>query len=317
MSELAENEHVALNDRVRAMLAAPMAEPVRAFAARLATASGARAALFYGSNLRTGSLDGVLDFYLLRDGPPARGIWRGIWPRVSYHEWTTPAGDELRAKVATMTLGTFAAAAAGDLVDTTIWARFVQPSGLVWSADDRAGEAVIAAVAAAAVTAARFAVALGPVRGTAEDFWRALFRATYRAEFRVEKAGREDSILEVNREHFAGLLPAALDAAAIEWTRDGDVISPVLAAPERIRLRRAWARRRRLGKPYNLVRLVRASTTFEGAARYAAWTVERHTGVQVALTPWRERHPLLAAPGVLWRVWRARRQADRAAERAT
>lgn len=312
MSELAVIEQVALNDRVRAMLAAPMAEPVCAFAARLATASGARAALFYGSNLRTGSLDGVLDFYLLRDGPPERGIW----PRVSYHEWTTPAGDELRAKVASMTLGTFAAAAAGDLVDTTIWARFVQPSGLVWAADDRAGEAVIAAVAAAAVTAARFAVALGPVSGTAEDFWRALFRATYRAEFRVEKAGREDSILEVNREHFAGLLPASLDAAAIDWTRDGDVLSPVLAAPERTRLRRAWARRRRLGKPYNLVRLVRASTTFEGAARYAAWKVERHTGVQITLTPWRERHPLLAAPGVLWRVWRARRAAERA-ERLT
>ena len=48
-------------------------------------------------------------------------------------------------------------------------------------------------------------------------------------------------------------------------------------------------------------------TTFDGAARYAAWKIERHTGVPVALTPWREKHPVLAAPGVLWRVWRARR----------
>jgi hypothetical protein len=62
-----------------------------------------------------------------------------------------------------------------------------------------------------------------------------------------------------------------------------------------------------VGKAYNLVRLVRASTTFDGAARYAAWKIERHTGVAVALTPWRERHPLLAAPGVLWRVWKGRR----------
>lgn len=297
-----------LIERVRATLAAPMADPVRAFAARLAEAAGARAALFYGSNLRTGSLDGVLDFYLLMDGPPERGIW----PRVSYHEWTTPDGIPLRAKVATMSLQTFTAAAAGELVDTTIWARFVQPSGLVWTADEAASEAVVAAVAGAAITAARFAVALGPPAGTAEDFWRALFRATYRAEFRVEKAGREDSILEINRDHFAGLLPVALDAAGIGWSCDGEVLHPVLPNDERTRLRRAWARRRRLGKPYNLVRLVRASTTFEGAARYAAWKVERHTGVQVALTPWRERHPVLAAPGVLWRVWRARRAAERA-----
>ena len=307
-----------LMERIRATLAAPVADPVRAFATRLAIAAGARAALFYGSNLRTGSLDGVLDFYLLTDGPPERGLW----PRVSYHEWTTPAGIhmggvDLRAKVATMTLGTFAAAAAGELIDTTIWARFVQPSGLVWRADDRAAGAVEAAVAAAAITAARFAVALGPPAGTAEAYWRALFRATYRAEFRVEKAGREDSILEVNRDHFAGLLPVALDAAGIAWTRAGDVIHPALPDADRTRLRRAWARRRRLGKPYNLVRLIRASTTFEGAARYAAWKVERHTGVPVVLTPWRERHPLLAAPGVLWRVWRARRLAERAAERVT
>ena len=311
------NRNSALLDRVRETLAAPVTEPVRAFAARLAREigegpAGAQAALFYGSNLRTGSLDGVLDFYLLMDGLPERGIW----PRVSYHEWTTPEGGpqgtKLRAKVATMTLATFAQASAGDLVDTTIWARFVQPSALVWGKDAAAGEAVAAALASAAITAARFAVALGPPAGSAEAYWRALFRATYRAEFRVERAGRENSILEVNAEHFAGLLPVALDAAGIAWTRQGEVLHPVLPAAEATRLRRAWARRRRLGKPYNLVRLIRASTTFEGAARYAAWKVERHTGVPVALTPWRERHPLLAAPGVLWRVWRARRAAERA-----
>ena len=54
------------------------------------------------------------------------------------------------------------------------------------------------------------------------------------------------------------------------------------------------------------VRLVKAAFTFDGAARYAAWKIERHTGVPIMLTPWRERHPILAAPGVLWRVWRER-----------
>ena len=41
-------------------------------------------------------------------------------------------------------------------------------------------------------------------------------------------------------------------------------------------------------------------------ARYAAWKIERHTGVPVKLTPWRERHPILAAPLVLWQVWRSK-----------
>lgn len=296
-----------LDGRVAAALAAPVAEEVRAFAARLGENAGALAVLFYGSNLRSGSLEGVLDFYVLLPGPRESGIW----PRVSYHEWDTPAPapieGRLRAKVATMALETFRAAAAGELVDTTIWARFVQPSALAWVRDEESAAAARRAVCAAAVTAARLAAALGPVEASAEDYWRALFRATYAAEFRVEKAGREESILAANRAHFAGLLPLALAAGGAAFTQSGEILRPQLAPNERARVRRWWRRRRRLGKPYNFVRLLRASTTFDGAARYAAWKIERHTGVPVALTPWRERHPVLAAPGVLWQVWRAKR----------
>lgn len=293
-----------LAERIHTTLNAPVDPAVRAFATQLGDAGGALAVLFYGSNLRTGSLDGVLDFYVLLPG----AVETGLWPRVSYHERAHP-GLTLRAKVATMTLATFAAAASGETLDTTIWARFVQPSALAWVRDPAQAEAVMQAVAAAAITAARFAVALGPMAGTADDYWRALFRATYRAEFRVEKPGRENDILGVNQVHFAGLLPAALDAAPIAFASDGDILRPNLNPALGGALRRAWARRARLGKPYNLIRLLRASTTFDGAAKYAAWKIERHTGVPVTLTPWRERHPVLAAPGVMWRVWRARRRA--------
>lgn len=295
----------ALDERVAEALARPVPPQVRAFAERLLDDS-ALGVLFYGSNLRTGSLEGVLDFYILTQGP----VQSGIWPRVSYHEWETQ-GQVLRAKVATMTLATFAAAAAGELIDTTIWARFVQPSALVWSRDNAAALAIRAAVAQAARTAARLAVALGPAEGTPDRYWRVLFRATYAAEFRVERAGREDSILSANRAHFDGLLPLALEAEGIGFQRDADsTIRPQLAPARRRAVRRWWAKRQRLGKPYNLVRLIRASTTFEGAARYAAWKIERHTGVPVPLVPWQEKYPVIAAPGVLWRVWRKRRLAS-------
>lgn len=295
-----------LEERVAAALNRPAPAEVRAFAAQLASPD-ALGVLFYGSNLRTGSLDGVLDFYILTQGPQQEKIW----PRVSYHEWAH-AGITLRAKVATMALETFHAAAAGERLDTTIWARFVQPSALVWSRDFAARAAIAGAVAGAACTAAQLAVALGPEAGTAEDFWRVLFRATYAAEFRVEKAGREDSILAINREHFDGLLPLALQAAGIDFSVDAEnKLRPLLAPTTRARRLAWWKRRRRLGKPYNVLRLLKASTTFEGAARYAAWKIERHTGVPVTLSPWRERHPVLAAPGVLWQVWRQRKTDSR------
>ena len=297
----------ALVDRIAARLAVPVDPAVAAFARSLADQVGAQAVLFYGSNLRTGSLDGVLDFYLLTPSPQEAAIW----PTVSYHERPYDKGGDaitLRAKVATMSLATFARAARGDMTDTTIWARFVQPSALVWAEDDAAKDAVIAAITAASTTAARLAAALGPVSGRAEDYWRAVFRATYKAEFRVEKSGRENDILSVNAAHFEGLLPLALEAADIPPGYNGTTFTPQLSPTTRQAIIGWWKRRERLGKPLNLVRLIKASTTFEGAARYAAWKIERHTGMPVAITPFRERFPLLAAPHVLWDLWRHRRR---------
>lgn len=293
-----------LAQRIARQFAASVHPSVTAFAARLANEAGADAVLFYGSNLRTGELEGVLDFYILLPGPQRERIW----PRVSYHEWTHD-GVTLRAKVATMAFQTFERAAAGDSRDTTIWARFVQPSTLAWSRDAAAAARAQAAVGAAMRTAARLAVALGPASAREEDFWRALFRATYKAEFRVEKPGREDTILAANPAHYDGLIPAALAEEGIAFTRDDGVLTPQMQAAERRRLQGWWRARARRGKPLNFLRLLKASTTFDGAARYAAWKVQRHTGVAVEVTPWREKHPVLAAPGVLWKVWRARRKA--------
>jgi len=294
-----------LRERIVRDIAREVHPAVRAFGERLAQERGAIAALFYGSNLRTGELEGVLDFYQLTPGPPERGLW----PRVSYHEWFFE-GTPLRAKVATMSLARFAQAASGELLDTTIWARFVQPCALVWRSDESAAGAIVEAISSACVCAARLAVALGPETGPQEDYWTALFRETYKAEFRVEKPGREKSIIELNSGHFRRLLSDALPAAGIRFAfgdRD-NAITPLMPQAERARVLRWWRVRRRAGKPLNLLRLVRAASTFEGAARYAAWKIERHTGVAVALTPWRERHPVLAAPGVLWSVWRAQRR---------
>ncbi|APE27395.1 hypothetical protein [Aurantiacibacter gangjinensis] len=292
-----------LAERVDAALSRTVDPAVTAFAARLAGEADTLAVLFYGSNLRTGSLEGVIDFYVLTDGAAEKGLW----PRVSYREWDHD-GQRLRAKIATMTLAKFAQAARGDSLDTTIWARFVQPSALVWTRDDDARRQMRAAITDAAVTAARLAIAVGPASGAEWDYWRALFQATYRAELRVEKPGRENSILELNEAHFTGLLPCALDAAGIDYAREKDGLSPTMPDDERRAVLKWWRTRRRLGKALNIARLVRATRTFDGAGRYAAWKVQRHTGVEVEVTPWREKHPILSAPGVLFRVWRAKRR---------
>ncbi|WP_411289334.1 hypothetical protein [Phenylobacterium sp.] len=291
-------------------LAQPAPASAVAFARTLAEAfDDPVAVLFYGSALRTGDRDGVLDFYVLTRTSPRglRGIAsRGLWPDVSYRETSDDQG-QLRAKVAAMTLTQFRRAVTGRGADTTIWTRFVQPAALVWSDSPETAQAVADAVAEAAKTAARFAAALGPVQGRPVDFWTSLFRETYAAEFRVER-GREATLLVADGDRYNRLVAAAWRAGgiAVEAGDDG-ALTPQISAPERRRLVRAWRLRRALGRPLNIARLVKAAFTFDGAASYAAWKLERHTGLAIEVTPWRERHPILAAPGVLWRMWRAGR----------
>lgn len=287
--------------RIEAELATPAPDAVVALAAALADPARDAAILYYGSTLRTGDLSGILDFYRLTRRPHRRGV-RGLleaalWPEVSYHE-VEHGGVTLRAKVATLPLKVFRRAAEGRTLDTTIWARFVQPAQRVWSADAAAAGAAAEACAAAVVTAARYAAALGPGNGPADAFWTALFRRTYAAEFRVESAGRADTVMAAAAARYADLLPLAWAVGGVAFeNRAGDLQPAKAGLP-------GWTLVSLAGKPLNIARLAKAAFTFEGAARYAAWKVERHTGIRIPVTPFAERYPLLAAPGAWLRLRR-------------
>jgi hypothetical protein len=64
--------------------------------------------------------------------------------------------------------------------------------------------------------------------------------------------------------------------------------------------------RRQLGKPLNLLRLIKAAFTFDGAIDYVVWKVERHSGVRLEIQPWQRRHPLLAAPRLYYQLRKRR-----------
>ncbi|OYU00628.1 MAG: hypothetical protein CFE40_01655 [Burkholderiales bacterium PBB1] len=284
---------------------------VSELAAQLAgRADGAAAAvLFYGSNLRDARLDGVLDFYVLLDRV---GAWPGSrlaalanWllpPNVGYIE-ATVEGHALRAKYALISVAQFRRGVSPDALDTTLWARFSQPSCCAWARSDADREVATDAVRQAVITAASWAADLGPVHGDALSFWRALFAHTYAAELRVEKGSRGDDLVARDAERYARLLPQAWRAAgmAFEASAAGQ-LAPRLSPSSRAAAVRRWAVRRRLGKPLNIARLLKAAFTFDGAMDYAMWKVERHSGVRPEVTEWQRRHPLLAAPGLYRRL---------------
>lgn len=298
---------------IRDELNRPVAPAVRAFAAEIAgrAGGGVAAVLFYGSALRTGELDGLLDFYVLLDDlatwdwrAPARAGARVLPPNIEYAEHDA-SDAKLRAKIAIMTLAQFRDHARAQSLDTTIWARFAQPVAVVYARDAAAAEAAIEAVSGAVRGAAWWAARLGPEQARGDDFWRQLFRRTYASELRVEGTGRAGSIVDSAPERYAAVLPLAWAADGLAFAQGPDgALAPVVTASERADAERAWRRRKRIAKPLNLARLAKAAFTFSGGVDYLAWKIERHSGHRVEVTPFQRRHPLLAAGPALWRLWR-------------
>lgn len=292
-------------------LATPVHDFVQHFVVGILGDARPLGVLFYGSGLRGGvDEDTLLDFYIIverqADWPRsffARQCNAILPPNVEYHEQSVN-GQGMRAKVAILTLAQFRRLTGFATYDTTLWARFSQPSRLVWVRDVRAAGRIGACIIQAHVTAARWAALLGPEQGTPAAFWEGLYANTYAAELRVEKNGRSGSIVEAWPHRYEALLQPCWALANIEAVKAGEELWPVLSNHEREAGQRAWALRMALGRPLNILRLVKAAFTFAGGARYAAWKIRRHSGISIEVSPFADKHPLLAAPPVLFRLWR-------------
>jgi hypothetical protein len=300
-----------LHELLRAELDRPAPAGAQALAAHLARRGGPATSmvLYYGSALRAGNVDGILDFYVLLDDVAA---WPASWlarlgnrllpPNVGYLE-IEHEGVRLRAKFAVMGRAQFAARLTDHALDTTIWARFCQPAVCIWARAEADREAATDLMAAAVVRAATWAARLGPARAAAVEFWHALFARTYAAELRVEQSARPQDIIARDPERYAALLPLAWQAEGLRFSEDHGQLRPELARGDR-RTERAWRRRARHGRRLNMWRLLKAAFTFEGAMDYVAWKIERHRGVRIEVKPWQRRFPLLAAPGLYWKLRR-------------
>jgi len=278
-----------LRELVAEELSLPVDPRVSAVARAIAAKHGkaSRAVLFYGSCLREKQLDGLmLDFYLIvsdyRAAYPKRWLAaanRLIPPNVFYFE-----RGGLAAKYAVLSERDFLRMNGPETRSVSVWARFAQPSRLVWSASKTARERAIGAVSRAAPT---LLAAAGRRKGEKPlDWWRRAFSLTYSAELRAERAGRHASVVDSDRQRFTRFTQPAADA--IERKPKG-----------------SWRRRRIEGKALSVLRLAKASATFAGGADYIAWKINRHAGTEIRLKPWQQRHPLLAAVSLLPKLIRS------------
>ena len=310
----------AARDSLRTSIGAEAAQPIGEAAAALVAAilrrhgRSAVAVLYYGSCLRradpTAAEDPVFDFYLLVDdyrrayeGRLAALANAALPPSVFYLE--TPWHDRtLRAKYAIVSLAQFRRAVSSRAFHSYFWARFAQPVRLAHARDDSARALVVEALTDAVVTLATRTLGLLGDPFTSAELWTRAFQATYAAELRAEGADRARLVYEADRARYDGLTAAALRAAGfdVETTADGRLSVPAARAGHGAAI--AWWFRRLVGKLLSVLRLAKGVFTFDGGVDYILWKIERHSGVKATATPWQRRHPLLAAPGLAWRLYR-------------
>ena len=262
-----------------------VAEHAEAIAAKHGAAS--RAVLFYGSCLRQKQLHGLmLDFYLIVSDYRAAydKAWlatanRLIPPNVFYFEH-----GGLVSKYAVLSEADFHRLNGPETRNVSVWARFAQPSRLVWSADEEAKKRAIDAVSRAVPT---LLAAAGRVEGEPVlDWWRRALSLTYSVELRAERKVGIGSVVDFEPERYERFAAASLE----EMPKTHQA---------------SWARRRVEGKALSVVRLAKASATFAGGVDYIAWKINRHAGADIVIKPWQRRWPLLAAISLLPRLLRS------------
>jgi hypothetical protein len=276
-----------LRELVVEELSLPVDARVSAMANAIAKKHGkaSRAVLFYGSCLREKKLDGLmLDFYLIvsdyRAAYDKRWLAaanRLIPPNVFHFEH-----DGLVAKYAVLSEADFHRLNGPETSSVSVWARFAQPSRLVWSASKTARGRAVASVGRAAPT---LLAAAGERPGESGlDRWRRAFALTYSSELRAERKGRAASVVDLDPDRYERFTAPALKAAKSLKPKGG------------------WAWRRIEGKGLSVLRLAKASLTFAGGADYIIWKINRHAGTDIQLKPWQQRHPLLAGISLLPRL---------------
>jgi hypothetical protein len=311
---------------LEAIFRTELAAPVLEGALRVANEIRARhgdavvALLFYGSCLRRGTTEGVLDFYAItRDYRSAYSsaapalLGRALPPNVHYVELCE---HDLRAKYALISLTDFARHASPASLDCRVWSRFCQPARIAWARDGETRDALVAACANAALTmtSRMLAWAEGDARERTLDpraLWARAFQETYRAELRSEQPASIDAIAAADPARYGAVLRAAL--AVLAERGECELLGASAGGELRIaqepaalaRARRSWRVRRVVAKALAIAGLLKTAFTFQGWLPYVVWKLERHSGARIELSERQRRRPLVYAWPVILRLLRS------------
>ncbi len=289
----------------------PPSVAVIAAAARQRHGPCVRAMLFYGSCLRTGSDDGLIDLYLLVDSyraanaSPLRAVLNRLLPPNVFYLEVPFAGRLLRAKYAVLTLEDFRRGMA-RWFQVSLWGRFAQPAAILYVADAAAAGQVRAALAQAVLTLIGHTLPQLPPMFTAGDLWSQALALSYRCEWRAEGPEAVARLYAAAPDDYRALARAALPAfpQVTACAEPADSYRAHFSSLARRRSCLAWRLRAVQGKILSAARLLKAPLTFAGGFSYLLWKIERHSGLRIEPERRLRRLPLLQKAFCLWRLYR-------------
>lgn len=271
------------------------------------------AVMMYGSCLHSDiSLEeGIVDLYVVVDSYSKAYQKRYLanlntWlaPNVFYLE-IPHQGKTLRAKYAVISISDFEQGAQ-IWFHPYIWARFAQPSRLLYSRNNAVKERINTSLAQCVVTFLKSGgAALEAGVYDVKEIWTRCLTLTYAAELRAEKESRAHHLALVNLNALTRLTEEAspMLTGILERLENGKY--HCLTDPETQRKTLwLWRLRRWQGRVLSILRLAKATLTFNNSVDYAAWKIERHTGVQVKVTPTMRRYPILWGLTIAWELLR-------------
>ena len=251
-----------------------------------------QAILGYGSCLRGEHVqDTLVDLYVLVENYKTThknhlsGLSNKLLPPNVYYQECSYDGQIIRCKYALLTLDQFHKKVSPETSNPYFWARFCQPTALIYARDDTTRNKVVGALMQAVCTTFAEAKSLIPASTSPQELWSEILSNTYRTELRPEKSNRAALIVTTNLTYFEALYDALV------MLPNSDVKNT------------NWSQRRIIGKLLTIARLIKAAFTFDGGADYLAWKISRHSGEEINLTAWQRRHPILAAPKLFWQLY--------------
>jgi hypothetical protein len=268
--------------------------------------------LLYGSCLCTHSVqDAVVDLYIVvnnyRDAygdSYLRHLNAIIPPNVFYIE--VDNGEQtIHAKYAVLSHEDLLNGAS-KWFNPYIWARFAQPVRMLYGRNEETRESIYEILSLAVLKLLGNSLpAMESKTANAEDIWVNALTLTYQTELRLEDRNRSRYLVHQNMGDYTRLTEASVEAFP-------DLLQPlshglykcITTDSGRKQSRRRWRLRNWQGSVLTVIRLMKATFTFNDCIDYAVWKIHRHTGISIQATPELKRHPILYGFNIFWRLLR-------------